>query len=157
MMFKDRDLGLLGAGALLAVCGLLLPLPWGGKVASGLVVLVGFGVWALLRVGPDRIPLEVWLWRRLRFWLQTRRYTYQQAEPSHPRPRGPGKRAVPAPVNPPAVSPDAHSQPVVWAVAEVGVYPVVTVLLAVLGIDFLVWLVQGGTAELAGLLGGIGP
>jgi len=66
-MFNDRDLGVLGAGALLAVLCLVLPLPFVGKVVLGLSVLVGFIVLALLRLGPDRIALEEWLIRRIRF------------------------------------------------------------------------------------------
>ncbi len=84
-MFNDRDLGILGAGALLAVVCLILPLPFVGKIVLGLFVLVGFIVLALLRLGPDRIPLEAWLLRRIRFRLQARRYTYQQPGYLHKR------------------------------------------------------------------------
>jgi hypothetical protein len=38
---------------------------------------------------------------------------------------------------------------------EVGVYPLVTVLLTVIGIYFLVWLAQGGAAEISLLIGGL--
>jgi len=60
-MFNDRDLGILGGGALLAVLCLFLPLPFVGKVVIGFLVLVGFMALALLRLGPDRVPPEVWL------------------------------------------------------------------------------------------------
>ncbi len=78
-MFNDRDLGVLGAGALLSVLCLLLPFSFAGRVALGCGVLVSGMVLAFLRLGPDRIPPEEWLRRRVRFQLQARRYTYQQA------------------------------------------------------------------------------
>ena len=63
-MFNDRDLGVLGAGALAAVLCLFLPFSFIGKVVTGFLVLVIFMVAALMRLGPDRVPLEVWLVRR---------------------------------------------------------------------------------------------
>ena len=77
-MFNDRDLGILGAGALLAVLSLFLPLSFAGKVVVGFLVLVAFMALALLRLGPDRVPLEVWLMRRFRYSMQTRQYVNQQ-------------------------------------------------------------------------------
>ena len=164
-MFNDRDLGVLGAGALLAVMCLILPLPLAGKVVLGLFVLVGFIVLALLRLGPDRIPLEEWLLRRIRFRLQARRYTYQQPGYSRkrswqlrrPRPY-PDERepeAQPAPLTKnPASPPDRSYHPVTLALDDVGIYPFVTVLLAVIGIYFVVWLAQDGAAEIGLLIGG---
>ena len=76
-MFNDRDLGILGAGALLAVLCLFLPLSFAGKVVIGFLVLIGFMALALLRLGPDRVPLEVWLTRRFRYSMQTRQYVNQ--------------------------------------------------------------------------------
>ena len=78
-MFNDRDLGILGAGALLAVLCLFLPLSFTGKVVIGFLVLVGFMALALLRLGPDRVPPEVWMMRRFRYSMQTRQYVNQQA------------------------------------------------------------------------------
>src|SRR5574341_2186908 len=77
-MFRDRDLFLLGAGALLSALCLLLPLPFAGKLVAGVSMLVGFMVLALLRLGPDRISIEEWLLRRLRFWLSPRRFVYHR-------------------------------------------------------------------------------
>ena len=77
-MFNDRDLGILGAGALLAVLCLFLPLSFAGKVVIGFLVLIGFMALALLRLGPDRVPLEVWLTRRFRYSMQTKQYVNQQ-------------------------------------------------------------------------------
>ena len=166
MMFNDRDLGVLGAGAILAVVCLIMPLPFAGKVVLGLSVLVGFIVLALLRLGPDRIPLEEWLLRRIRFRLQARRYTYQQPGYSPKRPWRLGRRQYqqrnkepetqPAPPTKYPRSPSGESyHPVTLALDDLGIYPLVTVLLAVIGIYFLVWLTQGGAAEISLLIGGL--
>lgn len=77
-MFNDRDLGILGAGALLAVLCLFLPFSFVGKVVVGFLVLVGFMALALLRLGPDRVPPEVWIARRFRYSMQTKQYVNQQ-------------------------------------------------------------------------------
>jgi hypothetical protein len=167
-MFNDRDLGILGAGALLSVFCLILPLPFAGKVVLGTATLVGFILLALLRLGPDRIPLEEWLRRRVRFRLLARRYTYQ--EPGHmkkpPRRAGrdrsqreaskrerPGMRRIPDTVPLSEVS----FRPFALALEEVGVYPLATVLLATIGIYFIAWLAQGGAAEIGSLIGGLLP
>jgi hypothetical protein len=166
MLFNDRDLGVLGAGALLAVLCLVLPLPFVGKVVAGLSVLVGFIVLALLRLGPDRIPLEEWLIRRIRFRLQARRYTYQQPGYSQKQSRWSRRHRShedsgdPEPHPTPSVRTSAMPSvgsdlPVALAMEEVGVYPLVTVLLTVIGIYFLVWLAQGGAAEISLLIGGL--
>ena len=55
-MFNDRDLGILGGGALLAVLCLFLPFSFVGKIVVGFFVLILFMVLALLRLGPDRVP-----------------------------------------------------------------------------------------------------
>ena len=165
-MFNDRDLGILGAGALLAVICLVLPLPFVGKIILGLSVLVGFIVLALLRLGPDRIPLEEWLQRRIRFRLQTRRYTFQQPgylqkdrwKLGKPRFRAkvrqPEKHASPSVQKPASISVEGY-RPISFALDEIGIYPLVTVLLAVIGLYFLVWLAQGGVEEIALLIGGL--
>ncbi|GAB4577509.1 MAG: hypothetical protein Fur0022_02400 [Anaerolineales bacterium] len=151
-MFNDRDLAILGAGALLAVLCLLIPIPFAGKVVLGITVLVGFMFAALLRLGPDRIPLEEWLLRRIRYHFQARRYTYQQPL-SRPSPRPKAVPPEPQPQPKPAITPVLTVQiPFSLAFDEMGVYPLVTALLAVLGVDFIVWLWQGGAAEIATLL-----
>ena len=149
-MFNDRDLAILGAGALLAVLCLLIPIPFAGKVVLGITVLVGFMFAALLRLGPDRIPLEEWLLRRIRYHFQARRYTYQQ-HIAHPT--LPSKPVQPEPQPQLAITPVlAVHMPFRLAFDEVGFYPLVTALLAVLGVDFIFWLWQGGAAEIAALL-----
>jgi len=143
-MFNNRDLGILGAGALLAVLCLFLPLSFVGKVVIGFLVLVAFMALALLRLGPDRVPPEVWLQRRFRYAWQTRQYVNQQTttrrstgdEDSNPKRRS-------------TFSTQTILQPIDFAWDEVGIYPLLTVLLAVVGMYFSVWLADGGAEELS--------
>lgn len=156
-MFRDRDLFLLGAGALLSALCLLLPLPFAGKLIAGITTLVGFMTLALLRLGPDRVPLEVWLTRRLRFWLSPHRFVYQRPGWKTTFARKPSRRApdpviAEAPATPntqPLRIPQASLLPLALALPEGGIYPLVTALLAVLGVYFLAWLAQGGAEEIA--------
>lgn len=157
-MFRDRDLFLLGAGALLSALCLLLPLPFAGKLVAGALTLVGFMALAFLRLGPDRIPLEEWLRRRLRFWRAPRRFVYHRPGWKLNLARRPARRAatpeatVATPADPglrPLKAPLLGLRPLALALPEQGVYPLVTVLLAVLGVYFLAWLAQGGAQEIA--------
>jgi hypothetical protein len=157
-MFNNRDLGILGTGALLAVLCLFLPLSFTGKVVIGFLVLVGFMALALLRLGPDRVPPEVWLMRRFRYSMQTRQYVNQQAasrktEGNLSSPKQKTQHSMmeperPAPLSQPQMS-QATMRPVDLAWNEVGVYPLLTVLLGVVGIYFTVWLANGGAQELS--------
>ena len=155
-MFNDRDLGILGGGALLAVLCLFLPLPFVGKVVIGFLVLVGFMALALLRLGPDRVPPEVWLARRFRYANQTRKYVNQQSPSSQKKEKSQSSepRSTPAPGRsvlasaPPPIS-FSNFRPVDLAWNEIGVYPLLTALLGVVGVYFVVWLYQGGASELA--------
>lgn len=157
-MFNDRDLGILGAGALLAVLCLFLPFSFVGKVVVGFLVLVGFMALALLRLGPDHVPPEVWLTRRFRYSMQTRQYVNQQTAtrktedaqqtPKQKPERPPFEREHHTP------SFNTHNtqtvmRPVDLAWEEVGVYPLMTALLGVVGVYFAVWLANGGAEELA--------
>ena len=154
-MFNNRDLGILGTGALLAVLCLFLPLSFTGNVVIGFLVLVGFMALALLRLGPDRVPPEVWLMRRFRYSMQTRQYVNQQAaskkteadqSPRQKVERPSTRHEQPAPV---FDSNTVHTRPINFAWNEVGVYPLLTVLLGVVGIYFAVWLANGGAQELS--------
>ena len=148
-MFNDRDLFIIGAGALLAVFCLMLPFSFVGKVVIGLGVLIGFMVLALLRLGPDRIPLEKWLRRRIRFRLQARRYTYQQPGYEAKRPKEKKRQPEAKESIQPMPAPAFGIQPVGLALEEIGIYPLATIFLGVVGIYFLSWLAQGGAAEIS--------
>lgn len=146
-MFNNRDLGILGAGALLAVLCLFLPLSFVGKVVVGFLVLVAFMALALLRLGPDRVPPEVWLKRRFRYAWKTRQYVNQQTETRrsqdtdalHAKPK---QRT-------PTFEPQTVLMPIGFAWDEIGIYPLLTAFLAVVGVYFSVWLAKGGAEELS--------
>ncbi len=147
-MFNDRDLGILGAGALLAVLCLFLPFSFAGKVVIGFLVLVGFMALALLRLGPDRVPPEVWLSRRFRYSMQTRQYVNQQTATRRTENESQSSKQK---AERPAAS--FNSQPVIRPIDlawdEVGVYPLLSILLGVIGVYFVVWLARGGAEELS--------
>jgi hypothetical protein len=165
-MINDRDLGIIGAGAFLTVLCLLFKWPFVIRVVVGLLILVTFMILALLRLGPDREPIEVHLARWLNILRSPRKFvlgggqvrsrpgivrrTRADARPDPVQAPAPG---VPVPVpsrsNAPATSGLAISiKPVTLALEEVGVYHLVTVLLAVIGLYFIFWLVQGGTGQI---------
>jgi hypothetical protein len=157
-MFNDRDLGILGAGALLAVLCLFLPLSFAGKVVIGFLVLIGFMALALLRLGPDRVPLEVWLTRRFRYSMQTRQYVNQQTatrktesvqSSQKQKPERPVKERPTIEHSAPSFSAPSVVHPIDLAWNEVGVYPLLTALLGVVGVYFAVWLANGGAMELS--------
>ncbi|MFH1633319.1 MAG: hypothetical protein ABIG63_04805 [Chloroflexota bacterium] len=151
-MFNDRDLMVLGAGALLAVICLMLPFPFAWKVAVGMIVLIGFMVLALLRLGPDRVTPEEWLRRRFRYWQGTRRYVYHQDKDITAAPEIlPPLAPTPAPAPPVLAIKSRKSNvlPVGLSFDEVGIYPLVTVFLTVIGVYFVFWIANGGGAEIA--------
>jgi len=157
-MFNDRDLGILGAGALLAVLCLFLPLSFTGKVVIGFLVLVSFMALALLRLGPDRVPVEVWLTRRFRYSMQTRQYVNQQTasrKTENVQPKQKTKMEHPVRERPaiennvPDYSAPSVIDPIDLAWNEVGVYSLLTALLGVVGVYFAVWLANGGAQELS--------
>lgn len=151
-MFNNRDISILGAGALLAILCLFLPFSFVGKVVVGFLVLVGFMALALLRLGPDRVPPEVWIKRRFRYAMQTRQYVNQKAAThktqSVQTPKQKPERPV---IEHPALSftPSTVTRPIDLAWNEVGIYPLLTALLGVVGVYFAVWLAKGGAEELS--------
>ena len=156
-MFNDRDLGILGAGALLAILCLFLPFSFTGKVVIGFLVLVSFMALALLRLGPDRVPPEVWLMRRLRYSMQARQYVNQQTATRKTEGNSSSpwqKTGRPLEHERPAPSYSSQNEvpvlrPLDLAWSEVGVYPLLSVLLGVVGIYFSAWLAKGGAQELS--------
>ena len=146
-MFNNRDLGILGAGALLAVLCLFLPLSFVGKVVVGFLVLVAFMALALLRLGPDRVPPEMWLKRRFRYAMQTRQYVNQQTATRRTSDKDGANQSSRRKV--PSFSAETILRPIDWAWDEVGIYPLLTALLGVVGVYFSVWLANGGAEELS--------
>lgn len=147
MLFNNRDLGILVAGAIGAVLALLLPLPLWGSMAVGVCVLVAGMLFALLRVGPDKVPLEQWLQRRLSFAFKTRRYVYHHDRPDTPE--------VPDSSEPqPAQEADPQpATPMVLDFDDVGIELLATVAMGILGFYTYVWLQAGGAEEVARFLG----
>jgi hypothetical protein len=149
-MFNDRDLFILGSGGLLAVFALFLPFPLVGKMIAGVSVLGVFMLAALLRFGPDRVPLEEWLRRRIRFSAHSQRFVFQQRDWQPPANQPTPAPATPAPArSASSVKPRASLLPVDLAFDEIGIYPLVTVFMFVLGVYFVVWLANGGANEIA--------
>jgi len=144
-MFNDRDLGIIGAGALAAVLCLFMPFSFVGKVVVGFLVLLLFMVAALLRLGPDRVPLEVWLTRKTRFAFGMRKYVNQR-EPS--KPEKPQERpATPRPAENVAAASNVRPLDLAWN--EVGVYPLLTAFLGVVAVYFAFWLARGGAQQIS--------
>lgn len=141
-MFNNRDLAILGAGGLLAIFALLLPFQsFAARLVVGFLVLAVFMVLALLRMGPDRVTPEEWLIRRIRYASSARAYTYHRRVDASTR-RIPAESASAAPV----------FAPLSLAFDEVGIYSLMTVFLAVVGVYVVVWLQRGGAEELALLI-----
>lgn len=136
-MFNDRDLTIMGVGAIAAVISLLIPSL--GLVVKGIiafVVLMAFMAVALIRLGPDRVPMEVFLKRRIKFATQVRQHTYHggrdTAIPSRHIPKTP-----------------SHFRPMSLKLDDSNIYWVVSIWLAVIGIYFVVWLQNGGADEIS--------
>ena len=156
-MFNDRDLIIMGGGAALAVFALFLPLPFLVKATLGGILLLASLVLALMRLGPDRVPIETWLARRRRYRKKAHRYTYHDpsaaaSAASVPEPAPPPRDAPAASPEPPAssaplVSP-LHPMPIGMAWQEVGVYRIVRVWLAVIGAYVVYWMATGGAEQL---------
>ncbi len=139
-MFNDRDLAILGVGATLAVMCLLLPFEFSVKVVFGIIFLALAMVLALLRLGPDRVPLETWFYRRIRFWLGSHRFVYHREGYAVESRTGHDDRVPKA---------KTGFWPAYLAFDEVGLYPLMTAFMAVIGIYFVVWIHDGGGKDVA--------
>jgi hypothetical protein len=136
-MFNDRDLTIMGVGAIAAVICLLIPSL--GLVAKGIiafVVLMIFMALALIRLGPDRVPMETFLKRRIKFATQIRQHTYH----------GGRDTAIPSAHIPKTSS---HFRPLSLQLDDSNIYWVVSIWLAVIGIYFVIWLQNGGAEEIS--------
>jgi len=126
-MFNDRDLGILGAGALGAILCLMLPWSFGAKVTVAVLILVAFMVLAFFRLGGDRLTLEQYLKRQLIFAFQPRRYSYFPKAAKRNKAKPGVEAACPA------------VRPIAFRLDETGVYWLMTVWLVVIGAYVLYW------------------
>lgn len=126
-MFNDRDLGILGVGALGAILCLMLPWSFGAKVTVAVLILVIFMALAFVRLGGDRLTLEQHLKRQLLFAFQPRRYSYfpKAAKSNAARPSVESAR--------PAMN------PIAFKLDDTGLYWLMTVWLVVIGAYVLYW------------------
>ena len=128
-MFNDRDLGVLGGGALGAILCLMLPWSFAAKVTVAVVILVISMALAFARFGADRLTLEQYLKRQLLFKFQPRRYSYFRKEAPNSRP------AIPTP----SVARRPVIGPISFRMDETGSYWLMTVWLAVIGSYVVYW------------------
>jgi len=126
-MFNDRDLGLLGGGALGAILCLMLPWSFTSKVIVAVVILVVSMALAFARFGADRLTLEQYLKRQLVFRFQPRRYSYFR------KGEAVKSAAVPAVKRAPVIG------PITFRLDEAGFYWLMTAWLAVIGAYVVYW------------------
>ncbi len=126
-MFNDRDLGILGAGALGAILCLMLPWSFGVKVTVAVLILVIFMALAFVRLGGDRLTLEQYLRRQLVFAFHPRRYSYfpKAAKSNAPKPEVESVR--------PAIN------PIAFKLDDTGLYWLMTIWLVVIGAYVVYW------------------
>lgn len=145
-MIQDRDLSILVAGGVLALLGLFVPASLMVRMGIGVFILFVAMLIAVMRFGPDRIPLEQWIIRRIRYANSARKYNYYgqsgeyapQAKVSEEKPGPFGGTAVASPM------------PIRMTTEDIpgGFYSVVSIFLAVVGIYVIIWIAQGGAEEL---------
>ena len=128
-MFNDRDLGVLGGGALGAILCLMLPWSFAAKVTVAVVILVIAIALAFARFGADRLTLEQHLKRQLLFRFQPRRYSYFRKDASIKSSAMPGQSSARQPV----------IGPIFFRMDETGLYWLMTVWLAVIGTYVVYW------------------
>jgi len=137
-MFNDRDLGILGAGALGAILCLMLPWSFGAKVTVAVLILVLFMAIAFIRLGGDRLTLEQHLKRQFVFAFQPRRYSYFD------------KTTQRNEVKPNVVSVHPELIPIGYKLDDTGLYWLMTVWLVVIGVYVVYWAYfLGGAKEAA--------
>jgi len=128
-MFNDRDLGVLGGGALGAILCLMLPWSFAAKVTVAVVILVIAMALAFARFGADRLTLEQHLKRQLLFRFQPRRYSYFRKDASIKSSAMPVQSSARQPV----------IGPIFFRMDETGLYWLMTVWLAVIGTYVVYW------------------
>lgn len=128
-MFNDRDLGVLGGGALGAILCLMLPWAFAAKVIVAVILLVLSMALAFARFGADRLTLEQYLKRQLLFRMQPRRYSYfRKGEPVRNVPEPSVSQARPSGI-----------APISFRIDEGGLYWLMTAWLAVVGFYIVFW------------------
>ena len=128
-MFNDRDLGVLGGGALGAILCLMLPWSFAAKVAVAVVILIIAMALAFARFGADRLTVEQYFKRQLIFRFQPRRYSYFRKGESHKSSAMPKQSVARRPV----------IGPISFRMDETGLYWLMTGWLAVIGTYVVYW------------------
>jgi hypothetical protein len=131
-MFNDRDLSILGAGAVAAILCLMLPWTFAVKVAVAVVILILAMALAFARMGADRLTLEQYLKRQLIFKFQPRKYSYFQKEKV-------SARGAPAAITERKSAVRSSFAPLRLDFTEKGLYWLMTVWLIVIGVYVLYW------------------
>jgi hypothetical protein len=131
-MFNDRDLSILGAGAVAAILCLMLPWTFALKVAIAVVILVIAMALAFARMGADRLTLEQYLKRQLVFRFQPRKYSYFPKEKV-------AARSVPEVHTQRQVAYRPSFGPLALDFTEKGLYWLMTLWLIVIGVYVLYW------------------
>lgn len=150
-MFNDRDIAVIGIGAFASVLCLLLPVSFPWKVGIGFTVLAAAMVAALIRLGRDRLTLEEYLIRRVRFRLRPKLWTFRNRDmPARP---GPWRKSIPPREERPVQSEPASARgpvpvAVAWRLEGVRAERLASLLMIVVGLYFLDWLRTGGAAVL---------
>ena len=130
-MFNDRDLSILGAGAVAAILCLMLPWTFALKVTVAVVLLIIAMALAFARMGADRLTLEQYLKRQLVFRFQPRKYSY------FPKEKAAARSAPAITQRQPAVRPSFG--PLTLDFTEKGLYWLMTIWLIVIGVYVLYW------------------
>ena len=128
-MFNDRDLGVLGGGALGAILCLMLPWSFAAKITVAVLLLVISMALAFARFGADRLTLEQYLKRQLIFRFQPRRYSYFKRGEANQTPAIPMQRAARGPL----------IGSISFRMDETGLYWLMTAWLAVIGSYVVYW------------------
>jgi len=128
-MFNDRDLGVLGGGALIAILCLMFPWPFAVKIAVAVLILVTAMALAFARFGADRLTLEQHLKRQLVFRFQPRRYSYfRKGQPVKSSPL-----SAQTTVHRPVIG------PISFKLDQTGLYWLMSAWLAVIGAYVVYW------------------
>lgn len=150
-MFNDRDLAVIGGGAVLSVFCLLLPVSFAWKISFGVIVLVLSMILALTRLGGDRLPVEEWLRRRVRFYFRPRRWVFHEREMPEMPASVPGK----TPLGKPQARAEQPRTGISFEKLPLSAPSAAGMLLMLTGLYFLYALWTGEIAQISMVLGGL--